>query len=110
MDAIKVLYEGNRIWPGDEITGVKLGFHTRIPLPSGEQSFAPTWIISVNEDEYFYVNAIENLATKNDEMTFLTDAIKAAMKNVQKLPDDSDIKDYVQKYLKEKLSSDNKSE
>lgn len=34
-------------------------------------------------------------------MTFLTDAIKAAMKNVQKLPDDSDIKDYVQKYLKE---------
>ncbi|RYG73359.1 hypothetical protein EU245_06620 [Lentibacillus lipolyticus] len=110
MDAIKVLYDGNRIWPGDEITDVKLGFHRRIPLPSGEQSFAPTWVVTVNENENFYVNALENLAIKNDEMEFLNDVISATLENIQRLPDDNDIRDYVQNHLNEKLSSDNKSE
>ncbi|TRM11022.1 hypothetical protein FH966_04375 [Lentibacillus cibarius] len=107
MDAIKVLYEGNRIWPGDDITGLKIGFHTKIPLPSGEQVFAPTWIITVNEDENFYVNAIENQVVKSDELTFLNDAVSEIMKKVQSLPDESDIKDYVLDYINENISSAN---
>ncbi|GAA0437196.1 two-component system regulatory protein YycI [Lentibacillus halophilus] len=104
MDAIKVLYEGNKIWPGDDITDVKLGFHTRFPLPNGKQVFAPTWIVSVNEDKHFSVNALENLVVQNDETSFLVDAVAASIEKVKNLPDDNDMKKYVLKHMNERVN------
>ncbi|WP_176448763.1 two-component system regulatory protein YycI [Lentibacillus sp. CBA3610] len=106
--AIQTLFNGNRLENGDEITNVNMGLHTRIPLES-EQVFSPTWTITVNDDESFYVNAIETRITPNDELTFLTGAVSFAIEKIQNY-DDSDMTDFVLAHLNEKLSSNQQSE
>ncbi|SFL74182.1 Two-component signal transduction system YycFG, regulatory protein YycI [Gracilibacillus orientalis] len=67
FDALSGLYfsEGF-ISSGDEITEkVALGYQNLMPLPNGAQVLAPTWEFVVNNESYFYVNAIEgHLATR----------------------------------------------
>ncbi|SDQ05263.1 two-component system regulatory protein YycI [Virgibacillus salinus] len=103
ISAIQVLFDGNRLLAGDEITDVNMGFHTRIPLSSGEQLFAPTWTITVNENENFYVNAIENLVFSSDEMTFLTQYITDTTETLQELKDGNEVKEFVLNHLNTKL-------
>lgn len=105
MTAIEVLFQDNRLWSGDEITEVNMGFHTRIPLESGEQLFAPTWAVTVNEEENFYVNAIENLVFSSNEETFLTDAISSTIEKVQKLPDDNELNRFIINRLESKINN-----
>ncbi|WP_164670531.1 two-component system regulatory protein YycI [Virgibacillus doumboii] len=111
MTAIEVLFEGNMLLSGDEITKVNMGFYTRIPLGTGEQVFAPTWKITVNGNENFYVNAIENLVVSSEELTFLTEAVNSNIEKIQeKLPDDNDMKSFIINRLNQKLTTDNRSE
>lgn len=109
IDAIKVLFDGDRLWPEDEITDVNMGFHQRIPLPNGEQLFAPTWTITVNGEENFYVNAIENLVFSSDEMTFLTNYITDTIETLQSLKDDNEVKEDVLNHLNT-MPTDNRSD
>lgn len=109
MTAIQALFNGNRLQNGDEITDINMGLHTRIPLESGEQVFSPTWTITVNDEEQFYVNAIENLVVPNDQLTFLTGTASFTIENMQSL-DESDMTDFVLAHLNEQLSSNQQSE
>ncbi len=109
IDAIQVLFDGDRLWPEDEITDVNMGFHQRIPLLSGEQLFAPTWTITVNGEENFYVNAMENLVFSSDEMTFLTTYTTDIIETIQSLKDDNEVKEYVLNHL-DTMPIDNRSD
>ncbi|WP_058309156.1 two-component system regulatory protein YycI [Gracilibacillus massiliensis] len=73
FDALTGLYfsEGN-IVSGDEITKeVRLGYHNLLPLPNGVQMLAPTWEFEVNNDEHFYVNAVESHYTIREKNEFI---------------------------------------
>ncbi|HLR61232.1 MAG TPA: two-component system regulatory protein YycI [Lentibacillus sp.] len=109
--AIQALFTGNSLEYGDEITGVNMGLHRRIQVDSGEQVFSPTWTVTVNDEEYFYVNAIENLIASSDEQTFLLGSITSTIEQIQKsLDDDSEIKDFALSHLNEILTSNQQSE
>ncbi|MFD1362673.1 two-component system regulatory protein YycI [Lentibacillus salinarum] len=110
IKAIQALFDSNRLQSGDEITDVNMGFHTRIPLESGEQVFSPTWTITVNDEANFYVNAIENLIISSDELTFLTGAVTNTIEKIQEHDDDSELKAYMSAHLKDKLSMIQESE
>ncbi|GAE93873.1 hypothetical protein JCM21714_2984 [Gracilibacillus boraciitolerans JCM 21714] len=57
---------------GDEITEqVTLGYHNLLPLPNGVQVLAPTWEFEVNNNEFFYVNAIEGHYAKREMASFI---------------------------------------
>ncbi|GGJ89771.1 hypothetical protein GCM10007063_10540 [Lentibacillus kapialis] len=110
ITAIQALFDGNRLENGDEITNVSMGLHTRIPLESGEQVFSPAWRITVNDEESFHVNAIENLIVSSNEQTFLLGAISSTIEKVQKLNKDNDMKGFVLSHLNEKLTSNQQPE
>lgn len=59
-DAVYRLYHNSSaLETNDTITDVQLGFHNLASLPNGEQLLNPTWQIEVNENEDYYVNAVE---------------------------------------------------
>ncbi len=73
FDALSGLYfsEGF-ISSGDEITQeVTLGYHNLMPLPNGVQVLAPTWEFEVNDERYYYVNAIEGHLTSRNNQEFI---------------------------------------
>ncbi|SHN33597.1 two-component system regulatory protein YycI [Gracilibacillus kekensis] len=75
FDALTGLYfsDGN-IVSGDEITKkVALGYHNLLPLPNGVQVLAPTWEFEVNEEEFFYVNAVESHYTMREKHAFIVE-------------------------------------
>ncbi|SFD70490.1 Two-component signal transduction system YycFG, regulatory protein YycI [Lentibacillus persicus] len=109
MEAIRTLFNENRLQNGDEITEVNMGYHTRIPLETGEQGFSPTWTVTVNDEENFYVNAIENQVGSNDELDFLKESVDSTIERVQKL-EESDLTEFLLSHLNQKLSSNQQSE
>ncbi|SFB30164.1 Two-component signal transduction system YycFG, regulatory protein YycI [Lentibacillus halodurans] len=110
MGAIQTLFDGNRLENGDEITDVNMGLHTRLPLESGKQVFSPTWTVTVNDEENFYVNAIENQIVPSDELTFITGEVTHTIETIQNLDDNSEMADFVLRHLNQKLSSTQQSE
>ncbi|MFC4558453.1 two-component system regulatory protein YycI [Virgibacillus kekensis] len=110
MLAIQQLLNDNRLESGDEITGINLGYYTFYPLPSGEQVFAPTWTITVNEEKNFYVNAMETLVIPSDELGFLTETAADIMNKVQTLEENTKLETFVINHLSEKLTTINRSE
>ena len=59
----------------NEVTSVKMGFHTRVPLDSGVQVFAPTWNVEVNGESHYFVNAIEEFIFSSEHQIFLKEAL-----------------------------------
>jgi regulatory protein YycI of two-component signal transduction system YycFG len=56
--ALEALYDKNYLKPKSTVTKVEYGYYTQIPLTE-QQILAPTWHIVVNDQEDFYVNALE---------------------------------------------------
>lgn len=77
MQAIEELYNGNQLYSGDEIDSVDIGFHTRMPFESGVQVFAPIWKVNVNDEEKYFVNAIEGFTFSSDEDKFLFETLES---------------------------------
>lgn len=73
--AIETLYEAETFNSNDEINSVEIGFHTRVPLDSGVQVFAPTWNIEVNGQSHYFVNAIEEFIFSSQHQEFLKDTL-----------------------------------
>lgn len=73
LEAVSVLYfNDGLIMSGDEITDeVSLGYHNLLPLPNGVQVLAPTWEVTVNEENFYYVNAIESHYTTREMGSFV---------------------------------------
>lgn len=77
--AIETLYNANELKPGDMITKVSLGFHTRVPFEAGVQVFAPIWKVNVNGERDYFVNAIEGFTFSSSENDFLTEVIDVTL-------------------------------
>lgn len=59
INAIYQLYNKNKLKTNDTITHIKLGYYSIIE--GKVQVLAPTWLIEVNEERHYYVNAINGL-------------------------------------------------
>jgi regulatory protein YycI of two-component signal transduction system YycFG len=113
--AVETLYKRNYLYPGDEVTNVKMGYYTRI-LSEGLQVFAPTWKVSVTEEKdgherVYFVNAIEGLVLDSEDVEFLETAIDGNTRKIQSLDGTNKVKDFIQKHLKQlKDEESNRSE
>lgn len=103
IKAIETLYEVNELHPGDEVTKVDIGFHTRIPLADGVQVFVPTWKVTVNDYRNYFVNAIEGWNFSSDEIDFLKESIQYSLDRVQAIENDESLKVEILTLLNEKL-------
>lgn len=111
MQAIETLYNTNELKSGDKITNVNIGFHTRVPLADGEQIFVPTWKVLVNNEQAYFVNAIEGFVFAGDELEFLMESISLYIERLEDIEDDKQVmKKFVLEQLKEKLDTINGGE
>ncbi|MRG87978.1 two-component system regulatory protein YycI [Salinibacillus xinjiangensis] len=78
---IKVLNNNDNLYTNDEITDMKLGYHTLVPFESGLQVFVPTWKISINDNRTYFVNAIGAQIISRDETTFIEEIIDSVQVN-----------------------------
>lgn len=83
MHAIEKLYNSNELYAGDNIEDVNIGFHTRVPSESGVQVFAPIWKVNVNNEQNYFVNAIEGFTFSTEEEDFLSEAIETNIDRLQ---------------------------
>jgi regulatory protein YycI of two-component signal transduction system YycFG len=67
IKAIENLYVKDELKPGDSVTQVDFGYYTVIPLSTGEKFIAPAWHLVVNEEQDYFVNAIEGQVNKIEE-------------------------------------------
>ncbi|MFZ3577703.1 two-component system regulatory protein YycI [Virgibacillus sp. DJP39] len=103
LTAINVLYQKNSLISGEEVTAIDIGFYTRLADPDGPQVFAPTWKVSVDGERSYFVNAIEGYIFLNNDMEFLTNSIKAIIEKVDRIENDSVLKNYLVNMLKKRL-------
>ncbi|WP_106495721.1 two-component system regulatory protein YycI [Lentibacillus sp. Marseille-P4043] len=108
--AIDTLYNQNELHTGEEVTDAKIGFYTALPMTSGEQTFVPTWKISVNGERNYFINAIENFAFSSDDLTFLNESITAIKSEIAKMKDKKEFKNALIDQLTKKLDGINRSE
>jgi regulatory protein YycI of two-component signal transduction system YycFG len=92
IQAIGTLYNWNRLFPDDDVSRVELGYHTRIPLANGEQVFAPTYQISVNNERSYFVNAIEGQTFPSEDEEFIREIMDITISAVEQLDDDHEWK------------------
>ncbi|WP_027964554.1 two-component system regulatory protein YycI [Halalkalibacillus halophilus] len=71
INAIEVLYTNDALESQDELTDMSLGYHTLVPLEDGVQIFAPTWKMTINEEDTYFVNAMEGQLIPNNEEEFV---------------------------------------
>ncbi|RDW16764.1 two-component system regulatory protein YycI [Oceanobacillus chungangensis] len=111
--SVEALYNRSFLTANEEVTDdVVLGYYARL-VAEGNQVFAPTWKVTVkgesSGERNYFVNAIEGLASRNDEIKFLHDTIGNDIKKIETLNKDSKVK---QSFLNAtiKLEVDNRSE
>lgn len=90
MQVIEFLYNENALATNDEVDSVNLGYHTRIPLESGVQVFAPVWRVHVNQEKNYFINAIEGLTNTTNDEDFIMDTIQAAIERMKRPVKDED--------------------
>lgn len=103
MKAVETLYKGNELDSGDEITKANLGFYTRMPVTYGVQVFVPTWKITVNEDENFFVNALEGFTFPSDDGDFLKTVLNASNDKLKELDEHDGLTDFIFAQLESRL-------
>ncbi len=110
MRAIEKLYESDKFKSNDEISSVEIGFHTRVPLDSGVQVFAPTWNVEVNKKSHYFVNAIEEYIFLSEHQLFLKEALKNVQQKMNSTEEKKLDKDDFQIKIKEKIEIIERSE
>lgn len=108
ITAVETLYNSNELRSGDEITEMKIGFHTRVPTDQGTQVFVPAWKVTVNKEKNYFVNAIEGWVFSSDEITFLDETMEMYLEKVESMVDNQSIKEKVQLFLKSKLEGNDR--
>lgn len=103
LKAIEILYNQNELDFGDKVTSVNIGFHTRVPLESGVQVFAPIWKLKVNDHKDYFINAIEGVVFSNDENEFLKEAIQSSLERIEMIEDNEVMKATLLNTLENKL-------
>lgn len=110
MTAIETLYNSNELRPGDDITKMEIGFHTRVPTDQGTQVFVPAWKVTVNKERNYFVNAIEGWVFSSNELGFLEETIEYYLGKIESMTEDRKVKEKIQLFLKSKLESEERSE
>lgn len=75
IKAIETLYLTNQLNAGENVSNMKMGYHTRVPLADGIQVFVPTWKVSIDEERNYFVNAIEGFTFSGNDGDFLNETI-----------------------------------
>lgn len=83
MEAIETLYRANELPFESHINNVNIGFHTRVPFETDVQVFAPIWKVKVNENQNYFINAIEGFIFSTDESEFLDEVIQLATDKIR---------------------------
>ncbi|MFA1819677.1 two-component system regulatory protein YycI [Virgibacillus oceani] len=99
IQALGTLYDRNHLYPDDVVNPVELGYHTRIPLANGEQVFAPSYHISVNDERSYFVNAIEGQTFPSEEAEFILEMLDLTNRVIEQLDDDHEWKEDMQDHL-----------
>lgn len=102
IQAIETLYNANELRSGDEVTAMDIGFHTRTPSERGVQVFVPTWKITVNENQNYFINAIEGWIFLSNELDFLAETIENSIERM-KLEENDEREEINMIILQEKL-------
>ncbi|MFG6118693.1 two-component system regulatory protein YycI [Thalassobacillus sp. B23F22_16] len=80
ISAVYQLYDNGDIVSGDKITDMVVGYHSKTKTnkedPTGIQVFAPTWKITVNNEEIYFVNATEGKVLDIEEDEFILDTME----------------------------------
>lgn len=103
MNAIEVLYNANRLKTEDEVVSVNIGFHTRVPSESGIQVFAPVWKVTVNEEDDYFINAIEGLTISTKEDDFVEETIKYTLEKINDYSQKDRMVDTIKQDLEDRL-------
>lgn len=103
---IGILYRGNDLNHGDEVTEVDMGYYSRITT-EGIQVFAPTWKVEVNGDRNHFVNAIEGVVYETDELEFLQEVINENSARLMTLDKKNELRKSMLKELEKRLEIDN---
>lgn len=113
IQAIGSLYNRGDLHPDETVTEITLGYYARIAT-EGVQVFAPTWKITIEanekEERHYFVNAIEGLVFESESTTFLTEVMQDQLSKIRTLADDSEVRNYVEKQLDDRLEIENQSE
>lgn len=107
IQAIETLYTSNELHTGDDITRIKMGFHTRVPSTHGVQVFVPTWKITVNKSRNYFVNAIEGFVFMSEEIDFLEETITVYLERFKESKNIDKINKDIINILAEKIEADN---
>src|SRR5699024_1070849 len=94
---------------GDEITKISIGYHTVVPLANGVQVFVPTWKITVNDEQYYFVNAIEGIVFPGDETEFFKQVIDSSLSKIHKMEKNITLKESLIRQLNQKMEYINRS-
>lgn len=83
LEAIETLYRANLLQSGDDVNRVNLGFYTRVPYEADVQVFAPTWKVTINDSQDYFINAIEGFIFSTDENEFLYEVVQGTIENMK---------------------------
>lgn len=83
ITAIETLYNSQKLDPGDTVSKVDIGLHTRVPLENGVQVFVPTWKVTVNDEQNYFVNAIEGFVFSGEEQEFIEETIQHDVERIE---------------------------
>lgn len=114
IKAIESLYLMNQLNSGEEVTNMKMGYHTRVPLPDGVQVFVPTWKVNINDERNYFVNAIEGFTFSGNDSEFLLEVFQSNSAMIREAiidkKDDKKIKDVILDELDKRLEESSGSE
>lgn len=101
--AIETLYHANELKPGDDISKVDLGYHTRVPFESDVQVFAPIWKITIDNEKHYFVNAIEGFTFSTDEAEYLENIVTSTLKLLESNPGKNKVLEEIQQDLNSRI-------
>ncbi|RPF51105.1 two-component system regulatory protein YycI [Aquisalibacillus elongatus] len=84
INVIRTLYSSDFIMPESAVS-MKMGYQRLVPLEDGVQVFVPTWEVIVNDDEHYFVNAIEGQHIPNDELDFVIGLKESLKREIDEL-------------------------
>lgn len=104
IKAIETLYLTNQLNAGENVSNMKMGYHTRVPLADGIQVFVPTWKVSIDEERNYFVNAIEGFTFSGNDGDFLNETISTYHDSIRSVSvENKDLKKAILEQLSNRL-------
>ncbi|WP_181347372.1 two-component system regulatory protein YycI [Thalassobacillus sp. CUG 92003] len=79
LNTVELLLNEGNISSGDEITNISIGYHSKANLDPDDnntlQVLAPTWKVTVNDEDDYFVNAADGVILEITESDFITSTL-----------------------------------